>query len=79
MRSKHPGMVVLDHVIHVLWQMCAVVGIVTIPWVPGGADEVNRLALPLAIGLAFGLLTMPVVLRSLRPALERRFPWAFGE
>ncbi len=79
MRSKHPGMVVFDNAFHALWQMCAVVGVFTIPWFPGHLTDIRPFAASMAAGLAIGLLTMPVVLRIIRPPLERRFPWAFGE
>ncbi len=68
-----------DNVFHALWQMCAVVGAFTIPWVPNRLSDFRPIGASLAAGLIIGLLTMPAVLRIIRPPLERRFPWAFGD
>lgn len=66
----------LAQLMHVIWEMCAVVGVLA---VLGLADVRNpaHAAWILPLGLTFGILTSPLVVKPLRPRLERRFPGAF--
>ena len=75
---KRHGLDVLDHLLHLVWQVCAMVGLFILLGLASGPD-VTRLAPPLLLGLAFGVLTSPVIVRRVRPMLRRRFPWAFDD
>lgn len=66
----------LGQLLHVIWEMCAVVGVL---YVLGLADVRNpgQAAWVFPLGLTFGVLTSSLVVRPLRPKLERMFPGAF--
>jgi len=71
---------VLGHVFHVVWEACAVIGMLTLL----GLASPDTLSLsppgwPVLVGLAFGVATSPIMVRWLRPSLARRFPWAFRD
>lgn len=68
---------VLDHLLHLVWQVCAVVGLFAVAGLVGGVRDWDGLAVPVTLGLVFGVLTSPAVVRRVRPGLRRRFPWAF--
>ncbi len=79
MRTRGLGFTIFDNAFHVLWQTCAMVGVFSIPWIPNALSELRPILVPLVVGMLAGIITMPVVLRRLRPALARRAPWAFEE
>ena len=65
---------VFDNFFHIAWWTFAMLGAFAVPEARYG--ELRGL---IAVGLFLGALTSPVVVRRLRPALQRRWPWAFDD
>ena len=79
MNGRRHALDVLDHVLHLLWQIFAMVGLFTVVGFAGESSELSRFRWPMLLGLLFGILTSPFVVRRIRPRLQRRFPWAFDD